>query len=56
MVAISIRRTTRATHQADDPASFAAYMRHHPEPLDGVERVLLRLDWLRGRLAHRQSA
>ena len=36
-----------------DPRSFAAYCRHRPAPLDGVERALLRLAWVHGRLRHR---
>ncbi len=34
-----------------DARSFAAYMQDRPAPLDGIERALLRLDWLRWRLA-----
>ena len=56
MVAISTRRTAPAARRGDGPSDFAAYMRHRPEPLDGVERVLLRLDWLRWRLGRRRSA
>ncbi len=56
MVAMPTRRTTRATRQDDDPSSFASYMRDRPEPLDGLECVLLRLDWVIWRFAHRRSA
>ena len=34
-----------------DARSFAAYMQDRPAPLDGIECTLLRLDWLRWRLA-----
>ncbi len=59
MVALLVSRIRSAaplSRDGDDSASFATYMRHRPEPVDGVERSLLRLDWLRGRLAHRRSA
>ena len=49
------RRHAAAT-RGKDARSFAAYMRHRPEPLDSIERVLLRLDWLRWRLGHRRQA
>ncbi len=47
-----VRGTASVSRDGDDSASFATYMRHRPEPVDGVERSLLRLDWLRSRLAH----
>ncbi len=56
MVAVATRRPAPGARQDDDPASFAAYLHHRPEPLDGVERVLLRLDWLRWRRGRRRSA
>ena len=49
------RRHARAHHN-EDARSFAAYMRDRPEPLDRVERVLLRLDWVVRRLARRWLA
>ena len=56
MVTMSNRRTAPGARQGDDPSSFAAYMRDRPAPLDGVERVLLRLDWVLWRLARRGRA
>ncbi len=40
----TMRRTIR--YRRADARSFAAYMHDRPAPLDGVERVLCRLDWL----------
>ena len=42
--------------RGEDARSFAAYLRDRPEPLDGVERALLRFDWVVRRLARRRSA
>ena len=42
--------------RGEDARSFAAYMRDRPEPLDGVERALLRLDWIVWRLTRRRRA
>ena len=52
----SVRRAVPVICHGDTLSSFSTYMRHRPEPLDGVERLLLRLDWLRWRFAHRWSA
>lgn len=35
--------------------SFAAYTAGRPDPLDGVERFLLRLGWLAWRVARRSA-
>ena len=56
MVAMSTRRPAPGARQGDAPSSFAAYMRHRPEPMDRIERALLRLDWLRWRVARRRPA
>ena len=57
IIAHPARERRRAAARRDEDArSFAAYLRHRPEPLDGVERALLRLDWLRWRFARRRSA
>ncbi len=42
--------------RGEDARSFAAYLRDRPVPLDGVERALLRLDWVVWRLARRGRA
>ncbi len=51
---IGLRTPLRARQYAPsatprDARSFAAYMQDRPAPLDGIERALLRLDWLRWR-------
>ena len=48
---IGLRTPLRARQHARsatprDARSFAAYMQDRPAPLDGIERTLLRLDWL----------
>ena len=48
MVAAPLSRARISQH--GQSRSFAAYMQHRPAPLDGIERALLRLDWLRWRL------
>jgi hypothetical protein len=35
--------------------SFAAYVATRPDPLDAVERILLRLSWLAWRVTHRPT-
>ena len=37
--------------QRTQSRSFSAYMQHRLDPLDGIERALLRLEWLRWRLS-----
>ncbi len=49
-------RRDAAARRGEDARSFAAYMRDRPEPLDGVERALLRLDWIVWRLTRRRRA
>ena len=49
MVAMTTSRACIGQHGQSH--SFAAYMQHRPDPLDGIERALLRLDWLRWRLS-----
>ncbi len=49
-------RRDAAARRGKDARSFAAYMRDRPAPLDRVERILLRLDWVVRRLARRGRA
>jgi hypothetical protein len=56
VVRLTTEPLARVKHERVNRRGFAAFIADRPEPVDLIERVLLRLDWFAQRVASRGAS